>query len=104
MAGKILRVSEDFWNIRGSYRIGGVIDVGTQCSLIRRANGKFVLLDSYTLSSSVKREVNALTDGGKDLEAILETNTTADLDRKWGKIFFPPAAFTEMVLRTLPQE
>ncbi len=41
---------------------------------------------------------------GKDLEAILETNATADLDRKWGKIFFPPAAFTEMVLRTLPRE
>ena len=91
MAGKILRVSEDFWNIRGSYRIGGVIDVGTQCSLIRRANGKFVLLDSYTLSSSVKREVNALTDGGKDLEAILNVHPFHTVHVRHMQRLFPQA-------------
>ena len=74
MAGNILHVAENFWNIRGSYRIGGVIDIGTQASLVRRANGKFVLLDSYTLSGQVKREVNELTDGGKNLEAILNVH------------------------------
>jgi hypothetical protein len=48
MSGKILHVADDFWNIRGSYRVGGVIDVGTQASLVRLASGKFVMLDSYT--------------------------------------------------------
>jgi len=71
MAGPILHVAEDFWNFRGSYRIGGVIDVGTQVSLVRLASGKFVFLDSYTLSSAVRRKVDELTGGGEDIEAIL---------------------------------
>jgi hypothetical protein len=74
MTGHPLHVAEDFWNIRGSYRIGGFIDVGTQASLVRRGNGKFVFLDSYTLSGAVKRKVNELTRGGKDIEAILNVH------------------------------
>jgi hypothetical protein len=74
MAGNTLQISEDFWNIRGSFRIGGVIDVGTQASLVRRASGKFVFLDSYTLSSSVRRKVSELTRDGKDIEAILNVH------------------------------
>jgi len=67
----MLQVAEDFWNIRGSFRIGGVIDVGTQVSLVRRGNGKFVFLDAYTLSGAVKREIDELTRGAKDVQAIL---------------------------------
>jgi hypothetical protein len=67
----MLKVSEAFWNIRGSYKIGGVIDVGTQTSLVRRANGRFVFLDSYTLTGRVSREVDELTGGGENVEAIL---------------------------------
>ena len=74
MSGKLLHVADDFWNIRGSYRIGGVIDVGTQASLVRLASGKFVMLDSYTLSGAVKRQVGELTRGGKDIEAILNVH------------------------------
>jgi hypothetical protein len=74
MSGKILHVADDFWNIRGSYRVGGVIDVGTQASLVRLASGKFVLLDSYTLSGAVKRQVGELTSGGKDIDAILNVH------------------------------
>jgi hypothetical protein len=69
--GDMLKISEDFWNIRGSYKIGGIIDVGTQASLVRRANGRFVFLDSYTLTSRVSREVDELTGGGENVEAIL---------------------------------
>jgi hypothetical protein len=61
MSGQFIRVSEGFWNIRGSFKIAGVIDVGTQASLVRLTSGKFVLLDSYTLSGAVKRQVNELT-------------------------------------------
>ena len=74
MTGHPIQVAEDFWNIRGSYRIGGFIDVGTQASLVRRTNGKFVLLDAYTLRGAVKREVDELTRGGKDIEAILNVH------------------------------
>ena len=38
---------------------------------------------------------------GRDLAGVLESGATAELDEKWGGIFFPPDQFTEMVLRTL---
>jgi hypothetical protein len=67
----ILRVADGFLNIRGSFKVGGLVDIGTQCSLVRRANGKFVFLDSYTLSGAVQRDIDALTDDGNAVEAIL---------------------------------
>ncbi len=67
----MLRIADDFLNIRGSFKVGGLIDIGTQCSLVRRANGGFVFLDSYTLGAAAQRDVDALTNGGKDVEAIL---------------------------------
>lgn len=74
MAGKLIHVADDFWNIRGSYKIGGVIDVGTHASLVRLASGKFVLLDCYTLSGAVKRQIGELTNGGEDIVAILNVH------------------------------
>ncbi len=66
-----LQISPDFWNLPGSFKIGGMLDVGTHISLVRRGNGKFVLLDSYTLSDEAGRELDALTNNGADIEAIL---------------------------------
>ena len=74
MRPHIIQVADDFWNIRGSFKIGGVVDIGTQASLVRRGNGKFVFLDSYTLSGVVEREVLELTNGGQDVEAILNVH------------------------------
>jgi hypothetical protein len=74
MTGHILHVADDFWNIRGSYKIGGVIDVGTQASLVRLASGRFVLLDAYTVRGAAKRKIGELTHGGKDIEAILNVH------------------------------
>ena len=74
MSARTLQVADDFWNIRGSFKIGGVVDIGTQASLVRRASGKFVFLDSYSLSDSVAREVSALTNDGQDIEAILNVH------------------------------
>lgn len=71
MQHRILQVADDFWNIRGSFKTAVVIDVGTQVSLVRLRSGKFVFLDSYTLGESVLKEVLALTNGGADVEAIL---------------------------------
>lgn len=73
-AGPMLQVADDFWNVRGSFRVGGVIDVGTHVSLVRRASGKFVFLDSYSLSERDHQKVLALTRGARDLEAILNVH------------------------------
>jgi hypothetical protein len=69
-----IQVSEDFWNLRASFKIGGVVDIGTQASLVRRGNGKFIFLDSCALSGAVEREVLELTNGGQDVEAILNVH------------------------------
>lgn len=71
MGEQILKVSEDFWNIRGVFKIGGVLNIGTHASLVRRANGKYVLLDAYTLQDDIKQQVDAITNNGADIEAII---------------------------------
>ena len=71
MSEKILQISDDFWNIRGDFKIGGVLNIGTHASLVRRGNGKFVLLDAYTLKGRVKEQIDALTRNGEDIEAII---------------------------------
>ena len=64
---RIIKVTDDFWNIRGSFKIGGILDIRTHASLVRRQNGEYVFLDSLTLSDEVMESVLAETDGGKKL-------------------------------------
>jgi hypothetical protein len=71
MSEHILKVSNDFWNIRGDFKIVGLINIGTHASLVQRSNGKFVMLDAYTLQGEVKEQVDALTNQGEDIEAII---------------------------------
>lgn len=71
MTDRVLEVADGFWNIRGSFKVAGLVDVGTHASLVRRANGKLVFLDSYTFEGDVEREVRAITNDGKDVEAVL---------------------------------
>jgi hypothetical protein len=71
MSDRFVPIADDFWNIRGSFKLGGVVDIGTQASLVRRASGSFVLLDAYTLSGAVQEQVFALTNGGRAIEAVL---------------------------------
>lgn len=70
----MISVADGFWNIRGSFKIGGILDVGTQVSLVRRSNGKLIFLDSYSLSAPVKQQLDELTRGGEDVEAILNVH------------------------------
>lgn len=67
----IIQTGDGFWNLRGSFRIMGVLDVGTQTSLVRRRGGGFVFLDSYTLDGEMKRRVMEMTGNGTKVEAIL---------------------------------
>lgn len=68
------QLAPDFWNLRGHYHIAGLVDVGTQMSLVRLRNGRFVLLDSYASDPDGLRTVEALTDGGHALDAILNVH------------------------------
>ena len=70
MTDSIIEVSEDFWNIRGSFKIAGVIDIGTQASLVRLASGNFVMLDSYALDQDQLDAVAGIV-GDAHVEAII---------------------------------
>jgi len=71
MSTRLIEVADGFWNLRGSFRIAGLIDIGTHISVIKRANGKFVFLDSYTLSDAQADAIDAVTGGAQNVEAIL---------------------------------
>ncbi|MBD8525387.1 hypothetical protein [Pseudomarimonas arenosa] len=71
MSHEIIPIGDNFWNVRGRFRLGGVVDIGTHCSLIRRQNGKFLFLDAYTLTDSQAEHVDALTGGRNRIEAVL---------------------------------
>jgi len=59
-----------FYNLRGSFRLLG-IDLKTQASLVRLSGGGFVLLDAIDLDEDQARWLDAMTDGGEALEAVL---------------------------------
>jgi hypothetical protein len=71
MPSKIIEVADGFWNIRGSFMIAGFFDLGTQASLVRRKNGKLVLLDACSVEGETESWVREQTHGGEELEAIL---------------------------------
>lgn len=71
MGEQIIQVAEDFWNIRGSFKVAGFVDIGTQASLVRRPTGKFLMLDSYTLSGDLADQVDELTGGTDNVDAVL---------------------------------
>ena len=71
MSEHILKISDDFWNIRGDFKIGGILNIGTHASLVRRVNGKFVMLDAYTLRGDVKKQIDVISNSGGDIEAII---------------------------------
>lgn len=67
----IEQIAENFWNLRGSLRIAGLVDIGTQASLVRLRSGRFVMLDSLTPDAQAVAAIKELTDGGKALDAVL---------------------------------
>ena len=68
---KIIKIADDFWNIRGEFRVFGLLNIGTQASLVKLGNGKFVLLDAYTFQDDIKHQVDLLTNNGANIEAII---------------------------------
>ena len=71
MADRMIELGEGFWNVRGSFKFAGMVDIGTQTSLVRLKSGQFVLLDAYEPDEAVMRQIMALTDEGRAIEAII---------------------------------
>lgn len=87
----VVEVAKDFYNIRGSFKIAGVLDIGTQASLVRRASGKFVLLDACGLPSATQRWIREMTRDFEDLEAVLHLHPFHTLHVRDAHALFPKA-------------
>ncbi|MGO3218250.1 hypothetical protein ACTXIZ_05835 [Psychrobacter celer] len=93
MSDKIHDLGAGFWNIRGTFRLGGVLNIGTQCSLVQLDSGKFIFLDSYGLTGDVRDEVMTLTNQGQDVEAVLNVHPFHTVSCAQMAKDFPQATF-----------
>jgi hypothetical protein len=67
----VIEVDDGFWNLRGSFRVAGVLDIGTQMSLVRREGGGYLALDACGLTPETRALLDEKTRGGELLEAVL---------------------------------
>ena len=74
MTDEMYDLGAGFWSIRGSFIKNGILDIGVQCALIRLSSGRFIFLDSYTLTGNVRQQVMALTNDGQNVEAVLNVH------------------------------
>lgn len=91
MTDTIIDCGAGFTNFRGSCLVGEQIEIGTHCSLVRRPSGKFVLLDSMTLSERQLEAVSELTDGGALIDAVVNLHPFHTLHVTWAHQTFPNA-------------
>ncbi|AXK72179.1 hypothetical protein DWG18_07715 [Lysobacter sp. TY2-98] len=68
------KFAENFWNLRGTYRVGGVLNIGTHMSLVRRDNGRFVVIDGCGLDDAQRDAVMALTSNGDQVDAVVHVH------------------------------
>ena len=68
------QLANDFWNLRGTFKVAGLLDVGTQLSVVRRTNGRFLILDSYTPTETQRQALLGLTAGGTLVDAIINVH------------------------------
>ena len=91
MTERITDHGNGFHAIRGEFRVLGLLNVATQCSLVRMSDGDFVFLDSYTLPPDIRSEVDRLTDNGRKVRAIINLHPFHTVHCKWMHEAFPQA-------------
>ena len=86
------QLADAFWNIRGTYRVAGVLDIGTQMSVVRRGDGRFVVVDGCGLDDAQYEELMALTRGGALVDAVVHVHPFHTLHVEATHRLFPGAA------------
>lgn len=73
--GETIHFSPNLWNFRGSFNVaGGMINVGTQMSLVKLSNDNFLVIDTMPMSICQQAEFDRLTNKGKLIEAVVATH------------------------------
>ena len=85
------QLASGFWNLRGPHRIGGVLDVGTHMSVVRRQNGRFVVIDGCPLDDAQREALLALTGKGALVDAVMHVHPFHTLHVEATHRLFPAA-------------
>ncbi|WP_201594157.1 hypothetical protein [Psychrobacter vallis] len=93
MNDEIYDLGHGFWSIRGSFIKNGILDIGVQSALIKLASGRFIFLDSYTLTGDIHQKVMYLTNDGHDVEAVLNVHPFHTIHCAQMAQDFPQATF-----------
>lgn len=89
--GAMQPLADGFWNLRGRYRVGGVLDIGTQMSVVRRGGGRFVLVDGIALDDAQREALMALASGGGRVDAVVHVHPFHTLHVEAVHRLFPEA-------------
>uniref|UniRef100_A0A7S4P470 Metallo-beta-lactamase domain-containing protein n=1 Tax=Paramoeba aestuarina TaxID=180227 RepID=A0A7S4P470_9EUKA len=94
-----------FWNVRASFKVKSILEIGTHMSIIRLQNGKFLVIDTVPLDPRLKEEFDQLTNNGKDIEAVIATHPFHTLAFPAFREAYPDAPFygCPRHLRTQPE-
>ncbi|CAF0964646.1 unnamed protein product [Didymodactylos carnosus] len=69
---ELIEVAPGFFNVRGHFKmLAGIVDIGTQMSIVRLRNGNFLVIDTVPLTDYLKSEIDRLTDSGSKIEGVL---------------------------------
>lgn len=93
MVCRLVNLGNGFWNIRCTMKFAGLINLGTQVSIVRLNSGRFVFLDSYALHGEIRDLVMALTKDGSLVEAVLNLHPFHTLHCEAMARDFPNARF-----------
>ena len=85
------KLADTFWNIRGVFRVVGVLNIGTHMSVVKRDNGKFVVLDGCELDDAQREALLALTGNGEKVEAVMHVHPFHTLHVEATHQLFPNA-------------
>lgn len=96
-----------FWNLRAPFKIKGLINIGTQASLIDKGDGRFLWLDCAPLDGEAERQVMAMTDGGEKVDAVLNlhpfhTMFCEDFHRRFPKADFYGSSRHKRMCTSIP--
>ena len=98
MAPLITIAEKLFYNIRGSFKIFGFIDIGTHASLIRLKeptesdpSPHWALIDSINFSDEQVDEIRSLTNDGRDIDVIINVHPFHTVYTPKSPALFPSA-------------
>ncbi|MGY4515780.1 hypothetical protein [Lysobacter sp. HA18] len=86
------KLADTFWNLRGTYRVAGVLNIGTHMSLVQRSDGRFVVIDGCGLDDAQRAAVMALTDNGEKVDAVVHVHPFHTMHVDATHRLFPSAA------------